>query len=63
MQHLKHYSIIAITLRYVFSLSYNALKLKINVIAFISYRSEHIGIVIASYSYRSKLKDQRYRFY
>ncbi len=38
--------IIAITLRYIFVLSYKALTLWINVIAFISYRSEHIGAVI-----------------
>jgi hypothetical protein len=62
-RHLKRYSVIAITLRYVFALSYNVLTLWRNVIAYISYRSEHVGAVIASYSYRSKLIDQRYRFY
>ncbi len=62
-RYLKRYNVIAITLRYVFALSYNALTLWRNVIASISYRSEHIRDVIASYSYRSKLIDQRYRPY
>jgi hypothetical protein len=53
-RHLKHYSVIAITLRYVFALSYNALTLWRNVIATISYRPGQIGAVIASYSYRFK---------
>ncbi len=61
-RHLKCYSVIAITLRYVFALSYNVLTLWRNLIASISYRSEHIGAVFASYSYRSKLIDQRYCF-
>jgi hypothetical protein len=30
------------------------------VIDSINYRSEHIGAIIASYSYRSKLIDQHY---
>jgi hypothetical protein len=47
------------TLRYVFDLSYNALTLWKNVIASISCRSMHKGAVIASYSYRFKLIDQR----
>jgi hypothetical protein len=34
-----------------------------NVIASISFRSEHIGAVIASYNYRFKLINQRFRFY
>ncbi len=42
-------------LRYVFALSYNVLTLWRNVIASISYRFDHIGAVIASYSNRSKL--------
>jgi hypothetical protein len=61
--HVKCYNVIAITLCYVFALSYNALTLWRNVIDSISYRSEHIGAVIASYSYRSNLIDKRYRFY
>jgi hypothetical protein len=55
-------SVIAITLRYVFALSYNILTLWRNVVASISYCSEHIGADIASDSCRSKLIDQRYRF-
>ncbi len=39
-------------------LSYNVVTLWRNVIASISYRSEHIGAIIASYSYRSKPIDQ-----
>jgi hypothetical protein len=48
---------------YVFALSYNALTLWRNVIASISYRPEHVGAIIASYSYRSKLMDQHYHSY
>jgi hypothetical protein len=55
-------SIITITPRYVYVLSYNALTLWKNVIASISYSSEHIGASIASYSYHSKLLDQHYCF-
>jgi hypothetical protein len=55
-------SVIAITLRYIFALSYNVLTLWRKIIASISYRSEHIGAIIASYSYRSKLIDQRHCF-
>jgi hypothetical protein len=33
------------------------------VIDSINYRSEHIGAIIASYSYRSKLIDQHYPHY
>jgi hypothetical protein len=62
-RHLKRYSVIAITLRYVFAFSYNVLTLRRNVVTSISYRSEHIGAIIASDTYRSKLIDQRYRFY
>ncbi len=51
-RHLKRYSVIAITLHYIFALSYNVLTLWRNVIASISYRSEHIGAVINSISYR-----------
>jgi hypothetical protein len=53
-RHLKHYSVISITLRYVFALLLNALPLW-RVIASIIYRSRHIGAVITSYSYCSKL--------
>jgi hypothetical protein len=49
-------------LRYVSALLYNVLTLWRNIIASISYSSEHIGAIIASYSYRSKLIDQRYCF-
>jgi hypothetical protein len=51
MRQTKHYSLIAKTPRYVFSLLYNALTLWRNVIASIGYCSEHLGAVIASYSY------------
>jgi hypothetical protein len=61
-RHLKRYSVIAIMLRYIFALSYNVVTLWRNIIGSISYRSGYIGDVIASYSYRSKLIDQRYRF-
>jgi hypothetical protein len=50
-------SVIAITLCYVFASSYNALTLSRNVIASISYQSEHIGAVITSYNYHLKLID------
>jgi hypothetical protein len=62
-RHLKRYSVIAITLNYVFALSYNVLTLWRNVVASISYRSEHIGADITYDSYCSKLIDQRYHFY
>ncbi len=58
-----HYSATAITLRYIFALSYNSLTPWINVITCIVYRFEHIGAIIASYSYRSRLRDQHYCFY
>ncbi len=57
-RHLKHYRVLAITLHYVFASLYNALTLWRNVTASISYRSEHIGSVIASCTYRYKLIDQ-----
>ncbi len=56
-------SVTSIMLHYVFALSDNALTLWRNVIAFVSYRSEHIGAVIASKSHRSKLLNKRYCFY
>jgi hypothetical protein len=56
-RHLKRYSIIAITLRYDFALSHNAFTLSN------SYHAEHIGPVIAYYSYRSDIIDKRYRIY
>jgi hypothetical protein len=59
-QHRKRCSVIAITLRYFFVLSYNVLPLWRNVIASSSYHSEHIGAVISSCSYRAKLIDERY---
>jgi hypothetical protein len=54
-RHLKRYSVIAITLRYVFALSHNASTLKRKVIASYSYCSGLIEIGIAPYSYRSGL--------
>jgi hypothetical protein len=56
-------SVIAITLRYVFALSYNALTLWRNIIASVSYRFEHLEAVIASYSYCSELVDKCYCSY
>ncbi len=55
-QRQEFYSVIAITLRYVFALSHNALKLRRKGVACFSYRSGLREIVIASYSYRSSLK-------
>ncbi len=52
--------VIAIKLRYLFALSCNTLSLRRNVIVSIINRSEHMGAVIASYSYRSKFIDQHY---
>jgi hypothetical protein len=49
--HLKHCSIISITLSYVFALSHNALPLLRSIITFIIYSSGQIGAVIISYSY------------
>jgi hypothetical protein len=51
-RHQKHYSVVVITLRYVFALSHNASTLRRKVIASYSYRSTLKEIVIASYSYR-----------
>ncbi len=59
---LKCYSGIAITLRYIFALSHSDLTLLRSVIAAIIYRFGHIGAVIASYSYCSKLIYQHYCF-
>jgi hypothetical protein len=53
--HLKRYSVIEITLRYDFALSQIAAILSRIVIASNSYSYDHIGPVIASYSYRSAL--------
>ncbi len=61
-RHHKRYSVIAITLRYVFALLHNALYLCRIVIAFVSYRFRLFAGVIASDSYRSELVGQRYRF-
>ncbi len=61
-QHHKHCSVIAITLRYVFALLYNALYLLRIVIAFDSYGFRLFAGVIASDSYRSELGGQRYCF-
>jgi hypothetical protein len=52
-RHQKRYSVLAITLRYVFALSHNASTMRKKVIASHSYRYRLIEIVIASYSYRS----------
>jgi hypothetical protein len=54
----KHYSIIAITLLHVIALSYSTLALWRNVIASISYGSEHIEAIILSYSYCYMFIDQ-----
>jgi hypothetical protein len=54
-RHQKRYSVVAITLPYVFAFSHNASTLRIKVIAFYSYRSVLMDIVIASYSYCSGL--------
>ncbi len=50
-------------LRYDFALSNKAFLIFRTVFAFNSYRSVHIGPVIASYSYRSDIIDKRYRIY
>jgi hypothetical protein len=52
-RHQKLYSVIAITLRYIFALSHNASTLRRKVVASYCYRSGLIEIVIVSYSYRS----------
>jgi hypothetical protein len=49
-RHLKRYSVISTTPRYVFVLLHNALTLLRSVIASDIYHSGHIGAVIASYS-------------
>jgi hypothetical protein len=54
-RHLKRFGIISLTLHNVFTLSHNALPLLKSVIAFIIYRSGHIGAIITSYSYCYKL--------
>jgi hypothetical protein len=54
-RHLKRYSGILITVRYVFTFSHKALTLLRSLIASIIYRSGHISGIIASYSYYSKL--------
>jgi hypothetical protein len=59
----KHYSVILIMLRFILALLQNALTLLGNVIACIIYRSRHIDANIDSYSYCSKLIDQRDCFY
>jgi hypothetical protein len=50
-KHLKRYSVILITLRYVFVLSHNALTLLRSINTSIIYRTGHIGAVIAYYIY------------
>jgi hypothetical protein len=61
VRHLKCYSVIAITLCYDFALSHNAFTLSVIVITANNYRPKHTGSVIASYSYSSDVRDQRYR--
>jgi hypothetical protein len=61
-QH-ESYPVIAIMLRYIFALSYNASTLGRKAIAFDSYRYRHNKIVIASYSYRSGPKGNIIAFY
>ncbi len=51
VQHQMHFSIIVITLCYVFALSLDALTLRRKVITYYSYLSRLIEIAIASYSY------------
>jgi hypothetical protein len=50
-------------LQYHFALSHNAFILSRIGIASNSYRSEHIGPVMASYGYRFYVIDKRYRNY
>ncbi len=59
----QRYSVTAITLCYDFALLNNAFQPSRTVIASNSYRSVHIGAVIASYSYRSDIIDKRYHIY
>jgi hypothetical protein len=61
-QHYKRYSVIAITLRYVFTLLHNALYLWRIVIASDSYRFRLFAGVIAYDNYRAELAGQCYRF-
>jgi hypothetical protein len=66
-RHHKRYSVIAITLRYIFALLHNALYLCRIVIASYSYRFRLSAGVIAYDSYRSELEvsviaSLRYRF-
>ncbi len=61
-RHHKRYSVIAITLCYVFALLHNALYLWRIVIAFDSYCFRLLAGVIASDSYCSELAGQRHRF-
>jgi hypothetical protein len=56
-------ALLAITLRYIFALLHNASTLWRKVIAFDSYRSRHIEIVIASYSFCSELVGNVIAFY
>jgi hypothetical protein len=52
------YSVISITLRYVFALTHKTLTLLKRLIASIIFRSGHIAAIITSYSHCSKLIDQ-----
>ncbi len=61
-RHHKCYSVIAITLHYVFALLHNALYMWRIVIASDSYGFRLFAAVIAYDSYRSELANQRYRF-
>ena len=60
--HYKRYSVITITLHYVFALLHNALYLCRIVIASDSYRFRLFAGIIAYDSYRSELAGQHYRF-
>ncbi len=62
-RHFKRFIVISITPRYVFELLHKALTHVRNAIATIIYRSGHIVAILASYSYCSKLIDQRYCFH
>jgi hypothetical protein len=61
-RHQKRYSVIAKTLRYVFTLLHNALYLWRIVSAFDIYRFRLFAGSIASDSYLFELAGQRYRF-
>jgi hypothetical protein len=56
-------ALLLITLHYIFALSHSSLTLQRNNIASIVYRSGHIGVIITSDSYCSKLTDQCYCLY